>query len=143
QSQNTSDKSDKSHQTYTKTNSKTGEVYSGRTSGKGTAEENVAARDANHHMDEKGFGEAQLDKSSTNADAIRGREQQLIQQNGGAQSQVRHLRQCNKWSKPNKIRKPTSTRKLQNRNLVLKRTDLDDYPTTVLAMVHSARNRTI
>jgi hypothetical protein len=28
-----------------------------------------------------------VDKSSSNADAIRGREQQLIEQNGGAQSQ--------------------------------------------------------
>jgi len=62
-------------------------VYSGRTSGTGTAEENVAARDVSHHMSEKGFGEAQVDQSSTNADAIRGREQQLIDVNGGAQSQ--------------------------------------------------------
>jgi len=38
-------------------------------------------------MNEKGFGEAELDKSSTNPDAIRGREQQLIEANGGAQSQ--------------------------------------------------------
>src|SRR5258708_30656734 len=68
-------------------NSKTGKVYSGKTSGTKTAEQNVAARDANHHMNEKGFGEAQLDKSSTSADAIRGREQQLIQESGSAQSQ--------------------------------------------------------
>lgn len=32
----------------------------------------------------KGYGSAKLDKSSTNSDAIRGREQQLIDQNGGA-----------------------------------------------------------
>ena len=36
---------------------------------------------------DKGFGPAQLDKSSANKDAIRGREQQLIDANGGAQSQ--------------------------------------------------------
>lgn len=40
-----------------------------------------------HHMNEEGYGPAQLDKSSTNADAIRGREQQLIKANGGAQSE--------------------------------------------------------
>jgi hypothetical protein len=38
-------------------------------------------------MNEKGYGEAELDKSSSNPDAIRGREQQLIEANGGAQSQ--------------------------------------------------------
>jgi hypothetical protein len=37
-------------------------------------------------MDDKGFGKADLDKSSSNPDAIRGREQQLIDANGGAQS---------------------------------------------------------
>jgi hypothetical protein len=78
---------DKTHQTYTKTNPETGEVYSGKTSGTGTSEENVAKRDANHHMSDKGFGPAELDKSSTNANAIRGREQQNIEKNGGAKSQ--------------------------------------------------------
>ncbi len=87
-SQNTNAQSgQKTFQTYQKSNSKTGKVYSGKTSGTKTAEQNVAARDANHHMNEKGFGEAQLDKSSTSADAIRGREQQLIQESGSAQSQ--------------------------------------------------------
>jgi hypothetical protein len=38
-------------------------------------------------MNEQGYGPAQLDKSSPNADAIRGREQQLIKGNGGAQSE--------------------------------------------------------
>ena len=38
-------------------------------------------------MNGEGFGPAQLDKSSTSYEAIRGREQQLIQNNGGAQSQ--------------------------------------------------------
>jgi RHS repeat-associated protein len=39
----------KTFQTYTKTKSETGEVYSGRTSGKSTPEKNVQNRDANHH----------------------------------------------------------------------------------------------
>ncbi len=61
--------------------------YSGRTSGTGTPEQNLLRRDANHQMNEKGFGEAELDKSSSNPDAIRGREQQLIDANGKAQSE--------------------------------------------------------
>nr|WP_232369534.1 polymorphic toxin-type HINT domain-containing protein [Leptospira abararensis] len=80
-------KSEKTFQTYTKKNETTGEVYSGRTSGKGTPEENIAKRDKNHHKNDKGFGPAKLDKSSKNSDAIRGREQQLIDGNGGAKSQ--------------------------------------------------------
>ncbi|MDX2053374.1 MAG: toxin TcdB middle/N-terminal domain-containing protein [Polyangiaceae bacterium] len=76
----------KTYQTYTKTNPTTGEVYSGRTSGTGTPEQNIARRDTNHHMNEQGFGPAQLDKSSANKSAIRGREQQLIDANGGAKS---------------------------------------------------------
>ncbi len=77
---------EKTYQTYTKTNEVTGEVYSGRTSGKGTAEQNIAKRDNGHHMDKKGFGPAKLDKSSKSKNAIRGREQQLINKNGGAKS---------------------------------------------------------
>ena len=73
--------------TYTKVNPKTGEVYSGRASGYGTPKEVVANRDRNHHMNEKGFEPAELDRFSTNSDAIRGREQQLIELNGGAKSQ--------------------------------------------------------
>ncbi len=68
----------KTYQTYTKTNPQTGEVYSGRTSGYGTPTENVRARDRGHHMNDNGFGPAVLDKSSTNYNAIRGREQLLI-----------------------------------------------------------------
>ncbi len=79
--------SQKTYQTYTKTNKETGEVYSGRTSGTGSPQKNVQNRDKNHHMNDKGFGPAKLDKSSTNKDAIRGREQQLIDANGGAKSQ--------------------------------------------------------
>lgn len=73
--------------TYTKVNPKTGEVYSGRASGYGAPEDVVANRDKRHHMNEKGFEKAKLDKYSTNSDAIRGREQQLIELNGGAKSQ--------------------------------------------------------
>ena len=74
------------HQTYTKMNPETGEVYSGRTSGTGTPEQNIARRDVGHHKNAEGYGPAQLDKTSANKDAIRGREQQLIDANGGARS---------------------------------------------------------
>ena len=37
-------------------------------------------------MNQKGFERAVLDKSSSNPDAIRGREQQLIDRYGGAKS---------------------------------------------------------
>jgi hypothetical protein len=80
-------KGEKTHQTYTKTNKETKETYSGRTSGKGTPKENVAKRDGNHHKNKDGFGPAKLDKSSTNKNAIRGREQELIKNNGGAKSE--------------------------------------------------------
>ncbi|MBJ6362784.1 hypothetical protein ACFOQM_16195, partial [Paenibacillus sp. GCM10012307] len=75
------------YQTYTKKNSTTGQVYTGRTSGKGTPLENIAKRDANHHMNQQGFGRATLDQTSSNKNAIRGREQQMIEKNGGARSQ--------------------------------------------------------
>lgn len=79
-------KSSKTYQTYTKPHLEDpGKVYSGRTSGTGTPAENVAKRDKNHHMNKEGYGKAVLDKSSANKDAIRGREQQLIDRNGGAQ----------------------------------------------------------
>lgn len=68
----------KTYQTYTKTNGKTGKVYSGRTSGKSTPQKNIANRDRRHHKSKDGYGPAKLDKSSANKDAIRGREQQLI-----------------------------------------------------------------
>ena len=81
---------EKTHQTYTKTNESTGEVYSGKTSGKGTPEANVRNRDSKQDHQAKntsGYGPAVRDKTSTNKDAIRGREQQLIESNGGAKSQ--------------------------------------------------------
>jgi hypothetical protein len=77
---------EKTYQTYTKTNPETGEVYSGRTSGTGTPAENIRARDVNHHMNDKGFGPAVPDKTSSSKGAIRGREQVLIDKNGGAKS---------------------------------------------------------
>ncbi|MDF3301636.1 LamG-like jellyroll fold domain-containing protein [Streptomyces tropicalis] len=89
---------DVTYVTYTKTNPDTGVVYTGRSRGIGTPEQIVAARDAGHHMTEKGFGPAVLDKfavatksvaerhSDPAYQAIRGREQQLIDAFGGAQS---------------------------------------------------------
>ena len=47
---------------------------------------NVAKRDAYHHMNRKGFSPAELDRSSLNPNAIRGREQWLINLHGGAKS---------------------------------------------------------
>ena len=58
----------------------------GRTSGTKSPRKNVEARDRNHHMNKYGYGPAQLDKSSKNYDAIRGREQLQIEKYGGAQS---------------------------------------------------------
>jgi RHS repeat-associated protein len=78
---------EKTYQTYTKTNPDTGKVYSGRTSGTGTPKQNVARRDVSHHMNDEGYGPAELDNSSASKSAIRGREQQLIDASGGAQSQ--------------------------------------------------------
>jgi hypothetical protein len=73
------------YQTYTKTNPTIGKVYSGRTHGTGTPEENIRKRESSHHIKDQGYEAAQLDKSSNNGDAIRGREQFLIEQHGGAQ----------------------------------------------------------
>jgi RHS repeat-associated protein len=83
---NAAGRAGKTWQTYIKRHPNL-EPYSGRTSGTGTPEENIQLRDRTHHMNEQGYGEAELDKSSSNPDAIRGREQQLIEANGGAQSQ--------------------------------------------------------
>lgn len=46
----------------------------------------VRNRDKGHHKNEQRYEEAILDKASDNRDAIRGREQQLIEANGGAKS---------------------------------------------------------
>ncbi|SDR55155.1 RHS repeat-associated core domain-containing protein [Paraburkholderia fungorum] len=77
---------EKTYQTYTKLNPVTGEVYTGRTSGDGDPLANIARRDRYHHMGDRGFGPAVLDVSSTDACAIRGREQLLIDAHGGARS---------------------------------------------------------
>ena len=77
---------EKTYQTYTKTHPVTGKIYSGRTSGKASPEQNVYNRDKHHHKNKEGYGPAVLDKSSQNPDAIRGREQYLIDLHGGAQS---------------------------------------------------------
>ena len=76
----------KTYATYIKKNLETKEIYSGRTSGYGAPEDIVRKRDNNHHKNKDGFEAAELDKSSHNPDAIRGREQYLIDQNGGAKS---------------------------------------------------------
>lgn len=68
----------KTYQTYTKPHLKTGKLYRGRTSGTGTPKQNLARRDSNHKKNDDGYGPAKLDKSSSDPDAIRGREQQLI-----------------------------------------------------------------
>jgi hypothetical protein len=78
---------ERTFQTYTKVNAETRAVYTGRASGTGTPAQNIARRDASHHMNQHGYGPATPDKSSTSAAAIRGREQQMIERNGGAQSQ--------------------------------------------------------
>jgi hypothetical protein len=74
--------------TYTRT-SATGQVYSGRTSGYGRPAALVAAREARHPERLAGFGPAVVDQVAYGAKgyaAIVGREQQLIDANGGAQS---------------------------------------------------------
>ncbi len=85
--------------TYTKTHPDTGAIYVGRTSGEGDPRAIMAARDGpSHHMTERGYGPAELDRSapatlpyaSRHADpgyqAVRGREQQMIDSFGGAAS---------------------------------------------------------
>ncbi len=83
--------STKKFHTYIKENSTTKKTYIGRTSGYGNTRENVARRDANHHRNKDGFGPSIPDKTSHNKDAIRGREQQLIEKHrrdGNAADQI-------------------------------------------------------
>ena len=78
----------KVYMTYTMTNSE-GVVYSGRTSGYGDPVDILKKRQNNHHMTEKGFTDVSIDKIAYGEKgrlAIRGREQQLIDRHGGAQS---------------------------------------------------------
>jgi hypothetical protein len=85
--------------TYTKTNVLTGEVYAGKTMGYGDDASILRARDMGHHMTAgDGWGPAQLDQSlyatksyagrhgDLSYQAIRGREQNLIDYFGGAKS---------------------------------------------------------
>ena len=77
----------KTFQTYIKPplDPKKDAPYSGRTSGTGTPEQNIANRDKNHHKNDT-HGPAVLDKTSSDPEAIRGREQINIINNGGAKS---------------------------------------------------------
>jgi hypothetical protein len=85
--------------TYTKTNPRTGQIYIGHTMGYGTVLQILAVRDAGHHI--RGYLPAQPDTVSDATRpwwdrhrdpayrAMRGREQQLIDELGGAQSERR------------------------------------------------------
>lgn len=81
--------------TYTKRNKETGEVYSGLASGQveqnsadlESIQEILRKRDSSHHKNKEGFGEAQPDQYSESYEAIRGREQMLIDYNGGSKSE--------------------------------------------------------
>jgi len=70
--------------TYIKRKIDSEEVYAGRTSGKVSAitPENVAKvlrkRDSGHQRNKEGFDKAEFDQFSTKYEAIRGREQHLI-----------------------------------------------------------------
>ncbi len=70
--------------TYTKRHSATNQIYVGRTSGwvleisRFWAEKIVRKRDINHHKNKEGYLDAELDRYSIDKNAIRGREQQLI-----------------------------------------------------------------
>ena len=72
--------------TYTKKNRDTGEVYSGRASGTDSARNILSKRDSSHHKNKDNFEDARIDKVATDGDAIRGREQLLIENYGGSKS---------------------------------------------------------
>lgn len=79
--------SDTTYQTYTRYDPSTGQCYSGRTSGDGSPEANVRNRGYGQPLlNAEGFNPPVLDRSSSSSSAIRGREQQLIELNGGARS---------------------------------------------------------
>jgi hypothetical protein len=79
--------------TYTRTHPSTGQVYSGRTQGCGSPEASVQRRAWGHPARLKSFGSPQIDcvipmlGNSIAEDAVIGREQQLIDANGRAQSE--------------------------------------------------------
>lgn len=73
--------------TYTRTHPVTKQVYSGRSSGYGDPNDIVKERGKQQkHLNDEGFADPVLDKFSTSLPPIRGREQQLIDYNGGAKS---------------------------------------------------------
>lgn len=77
----------RTYQTYTRYNPLTGKCYSGRTSGYDEPQTNIRNRALGQPLlNAEGFSPPVLDRSSGNYSSIRGREQQLIDINGGAQS---------------------------------------------------------
>jgi hypothetical protein len=70
--------------TYVKHKIETGEVYVGRTHGeievinRSELEKVLRRRDTSHDKNSQGFEKAEIESYSENSDAIRGREQQLI-----------------------------------------------------------------
>lgn len=75
--------------TYTRQNPKTGQWYCGQTSGTGTVPQimkNLDQSDRHRRYTREGFGPFEVDQVSSSKEAIRGREQQLIDFYGGAQS---------------------------------------------------------
>ncbi len=81
------DEPEETYQTYTRYHPLTGDCYSGRTSGYGSPEDNVRNRGFDQPLlNSEGFLPPVLDRSSTSYSAVRGREQQLIELNGGARS---------------------------------------------------------
>ncbi len=99
-------------------------VYDGGGSGRASADVSkikltdvqiVAKRDAFHHI--KGFSAAKLDQASYDRYSIRGREQQLIDYNGGAQSDLgsprksgNPIRGVSRWNKKGMMYWLASTR---------------------------------
>jgi len=75
------------YQTYTRYNPQTGKCYSGRTSGYDDPQTNIRNRALGQPLlNAEGFLPPVLDRSTDSYSAIRGREQMLIETNGGAQS---------------------------------------------------------
>jgi RHS repeat-associated protein len=81
--------------TYTKVNLTTGQIYSGRASmivpentpiTRSLGQQIINCRDCGHHMTRWGYGPATLDQVTDSYSEVRGREQQLIDFHGGAQS---------------------------------------------------------
>jgi RHS repeat-associated protein len=78
---------ERTYQTYTRWNPITNQCYTGRTSGRDSPEENVRRRSNQEaHLTAEGFRPAVLDRSSPNRYAIRGREQLVMDINGGSVS---------------------------------------------------------